>query len=149
MTDGLQNKQIGGQGYCHLLSIPTTPSHFITLPLIPATDKLTLHIRQIGWRRAIVYCNRHLKKDNNTYKVWMCANKRYTTVLTYKLWCNATDIQKHLLVVRLHYSWIDNKRTENDNTLQPLDQWTNSPFMGQQVGNCKSFKLTSVITWPI
>ena len=31
---------------------------------------------------------------------------------------------------------------ENDNTPQPLDQWTNSPFMGQQVGNCKSFTLT-------
>ena len=24
---------------------------------------------------------------------------------------------------------------ENDDTPQPLDQWTNSPFMGQQVGN--------------
>ena len=32
--------------------------------------------------------------------------------------------------------------SENDNTPQPLDQWTNSPFMGQQVGNCKSFTLT-------
>ena len=28
------------------------------------------------------------------------------------------------------------------NTPQPLDQWTNSPFIGQQVGNCKSFTLT-------
>ena len=27
------------------------------------------------------------------------------------------------------------RRSENDNTPQPLDQWTNSPFMGQQVGN--------------
>ena len=34
------------------------------------------------------------------------------------------------------------RRSENDNTPQPLDQWTNSPFMGQQVGNCKSFTLT-------
>ena len=25
------------------------------------------------------------------------------------------------------------RRSENDNTPQPLDQWTNSPFMGQQV----------------
>ena len=25
---------------------------------------------------------------------------------------------------------------------QPLDQWTNSPFISQQVGNCKSFTLT-------
>ena len=33
------------------------------------------------------------------------------------------------------------RRSENDNTPQPLDQWTNSPFMGQQVGNCKSFTL--------
>ena len=34
------------------------------------------------------------------------------------------------------------KRSENDNTPQPLDQWTNSPFISQQVGNCKSFTLT-------
>ena len=34
------------------------------------------------------------------------------------------------------------RRSENDNTPQPLDQWTNSPFIGQQVGNCKSFTLT-------
>ena len=27
------------------------------------------------------------------------------------------------------------RRSENYNTPQPLDQWTNSPFMGQQVGN--------------
>ena len=34
------------------------------------------------------------------------------------------------------------RRSENDNTPQPLDQWTISPFIGQQVGNCKSFTLT-------
>ena len=34
------------------------------------------------------------------------------------------------------------RRSENDNTPQPLDQWTNSPFIGIQVGNCKSFTLT-------
>ena len=34
------------------------------------------------------------------------------------------------------------RRSENDNTPKPLDQWTNSPFIGQQVGNCKSFTLT-------
>ena len=34
------------------------------------------------------------------------------------------------------------RRSENDNTPQPLDQWTNSPFIGQQVGNSKSFTLT-------
>ena len=27
------------------------------------------------------------------------------------------------------------RRSENDDTPQPLDQWTHSPFMGQQVGN--------------
>ena len=31
---------------------------------------------------------------------------------------------------------------ERQHTPQPLDQWTNSPFIGQQVGNCKSFTLT-------
>ena len=34
------------------------------------------------------------------------------------------------------------RHSENDNTPQPLDQWMNSPFTGQQVGNCKSFTLT-------
>ena len=29
----------------------------------------------------------------------------------------------------------ETRRSENDDTPQPLDQWTNSPFMGQQVGN--------------
>ena len=32
-------------------------------------------------------------------------------------------------------------RSENDYTPQSRDQWTNSPFMGQQVGHCKSFKI--------
>ena len=42
-------------------------------------------------------------------------------------------------------SWvlqIKTRRSENDNTPQPQDQWTNSPFIGQQVENCKSFTLT-------
>ena len=43
-------------------------------------------------------------------------------------------------------AWLINlkvtRRSENDNTPQPLDQWTNSPFIGQQAGNCKSFILT-------
>ena len=34
------------------------------------------------------------------------------------------------------------RHSENDNTPQLLDQWTNSPFIGQQVWNCKSFTLT-------
>ena len=29
------------------------------------------------------------------------------------------------------------RHSENDHTPQPLDQWKNSPFMCQQVGNCK------------
>ena len=33
-------------------------------------------------------------------------------------------------------------RSENDKTPQSPDQWTNCPFIGQQVGNCKSFTLT-------
>ena len=36
----------------------------------------------------------------------------------------------------------ETRRSENDNTPQPQDQWTNSPFICQQVGNCKSFTLT-------
>ena len=38
------------------------------------------------------------------------------------------------------FSW-PTRRSENNNP-QPLDQWMNSPFIGQQVGNCKSFTLT-------
>ena len=42
------------------------------------------------------------------------------------------------------------RRSENDNTPQPLDQWMNSPFMGQLVGNCKSFTLThALLGWSI
>ena len=37
---------------------------------------------------------------------------------------------------------METRRSENDNTPQPLDHLTNSPFIGQQVGNCKSFTLT-------
>ena len=37
------------------------------------------------------------------------------------------------------------RRSENDNTPQPRDQWTNCPFIGQQVGNCKSFTLTNYL----
>ena len=37
--------------------------------------------------------------------------------------------------------WIT-RCSESDNTPQPLLQLTNSPFTGQQVGNCKSFTLT-------
>ena len=39
------------------------------------------------------------------------------------------------------------RRSENDNTPQPLDQWMNSSFMGQQVGNCKCSHW--LITWLI
>ena len=34
------------------------------------------------------------------------------------------------------------RRSGNDCTPQPHDQWRSSPFMSQQVGNCKSFTLT-------
>ena len=34
------------------------------------------------------------------------------------------------------------RRSENDNTPPPLDHWMDSPFMGQQVGNCNCFTST-------
>ena len=43
---------------------------------------------------------------------------------------------------RILCSTVKTRCSENDNTPQPLDQWTNSPSIGQQVGNCKSFILT-------
>ena len=39
------------------------------------------------------------------------------------------------------------RRSKNDNTSQPLDQWTNIPFMGQQVGNYKSIDLPIPKIW--
>ena len=36
------------------------------------------------------------------------------------------------------------RRSENDDTPQPIDQWTNSPFIGQQVGN---WSICNVL-WP-
>ena len=41
-------------------------------------------------------------------------------------------IQMPSLSLRIH---LTTRRSENDDTPQPLDQWTNSPFIGQQVGN--------------
>ena len=37
------------------------------------------------------------------------------------------------------------RRSENDNTPQPLNQWTNSPSMGKQVGNCKSLTSADIL----
>ena len=34
------------------------------------------------------------------------------------------------------------RRSEKNNTPQPLDLWMNRPFIGQHVGNCRSFTLT-------
>ena len=34
-----------------------------------------------------------------------------------------------------HFHCRITRRSENDDTPQPLDRWTNSPFIGQQVGN--------------
>ena len=52
----------------------------------------------------------------------------------------------HMQLYCVHYTYriaqrnkniitIITRRSENDDTPQPLDQWTNIPFMGQQVGN--------------
>ena len=49
-------------------------------------------------------------------------------------------ITENFMMIRWWKQWT--RHSENDNTPQPLDQWTNSPFIGQQVGNCKSFTLT-------
>ena len=39
------------------------------------------------------------------------------------------------------------RRSENDNTPQPLDQWTNSPFMGNRLETARVSHWP--ITWPI
>ena len=43
---------------------------------------------------------------------------------------------------------IKTRRSENDNTPQPLDQGTNSPFIGQQVGNCR-VHIDPLLGWSI
>ena len=48
-----------------------------------------------------------------------------------------------ICLISKHVMWeLPGRWKYNDNTPQPLVQWTNSPFTGQQVGNCKSFTLT-------
>ena len=56
---------------------------------------------------------------------------------------NSARITPRAAACRFHSG---TRRSENDNTPQPLVQWTNSPFTGQQVGNCKSFTLTHYLT---
>ena len=53
-----------------------------------------------------------------------------------KMWINLYVSKNKFSITRV------TRRSENDNTPQPLDQWTNSSFIGHQVGNCKSFTLT-------
>ena len=43
-----------------------------------------------------------------------------------------------------HFHWLVSV-SENDNTPQPLDKWTNSPFIGQQDGNCKDFHIDPLL----
>ena len=58
--------------------------------------------------------------------------------------CSAFKFQKWMdtKIKKARWKTIKTRRSENDNTPQPLDQWTKSPFIGQQVGNCKRFTLT-------
>ena len=76
--------------------------------------------------------------------------KRLSWVLTCDLdlwpWPFAWTLHWSLVITPENFMMIrwweqSTRRSENDNTPQPLDQWTNSPFIGQQVGNCKSFTL--------
>ena len=73
----------------------------------------------------------------NHVSLLVCADMIYT-------WCRG--LNKMVKICRKHFQvrfHVWTRPSENDNTPQPLDQWTNSPFMGQQVGNCK------VSYWPI
>ena len=55
---------------------------------------------------------------------------------------NKPIMQAHRLINMKKNPLIRTRRSENDNIPQSLDEWTNSPLIGQQVGNCKSFTLT-------
>ena len=79
-------------------------------------------------------------------------------VLTEILWKYYVALVENWVIIEWKLQWTTarffllrllaeiTRRSENDNTPQPLDQWTNSPFIGQQVGNCKSFTLTHYLT---
>ena len=41
------------------------------------------------------------------------------------------------------------RHSENDSTSEPLDQWKNSPFIGQQVGNLPEFHIDPLLGWSI
>ena len=64
--------------------------------------------------------------------------KKIAKIFFCRLWKNPELI----LITMLSPTFVPNlvtlawtRRSENDDTPQPLDQWTNSPFMGRQVGN--------------
>ena len=49
---------------------------------------------------------------------------------------------KNFMMIRWQEHCEQGIHSSNNNPPQPLDRWTNSRFMGQQVGNCRSFTLT-------
>ena len=98
-----------------------------------------------------VVCNLHVALPNLTQHlfcidiIWstsvQCADSQSRAEVKRLCECPGEWIAD-LVWLNLMFAAIITRRSENDNTPQPLDQWTNSPFMGQQVGNCKSFTLT-------
>ena len=49
--------------------------------------------------------------------------------------CLQMSLEKFSLLKNILDLHNETRRSENDDTPQPLDQWTNSPFIGQQAGN--------------
>ena len=67
------------------------------------------------------------------YKSW---SSLFQTPSQYLNQCWLTVSENNGIASNWNFNdYVKTRRLENDNTPQPLDQWTNSPFMGQQVGN--------------
>ena len=76
----------------------------------------------------------HSKQEWQIWQLWLVKKEIHLTY--FSITCKITSLSTCLPHP------VKTRRSENDNTPQPLDQWTNSSFIGQQVGNCKSFTLT-------
>ena len=91
---------------------------------------------------SILFFRRRLKKTSKFRVADLCeGNPPVTNGFPSQRASNAENVS-------IWWRHHETKRSENDNTPQPPDQWTNSPLMGQQFGNWVSH-WPMAITWVI
>ena len=66
----------------------------------------------------------------------LCNHDLYIRIIIF-IHIDTTQSTGHDYLRKTNWTKIQTRHSENDNTPQPLDQWKNSPFIGQQIGNCK------------